>query len=103
AACDEGGSDDGDTMGTGGTGGGGGGGNVSVPNGVVIADFEMESDMPGVHTGYVKDDAKGWEIAWYTYTDGTAGATITPMEKGTFTAVQDARDGMMTWVGQMTG
>src|SRR5690606_6043217 len=44
AACDEGGSDDGDTMGTGGTGGGGGGGNVSVPNGVVIADFEMESD-----------------------------------------------------------
>ncbi|HLV68422.1 MAG TPA: hypothetical protein VKY73_21545 [Polyangiaceae bacterium] len=100
AGCDDGGGDDtGDMGNTGGTGGGG----ENIPPGVVIGDFETESDMPGVYTGYFKDEAQGWEIAWFTYTDMTAGATITPAEGGTFTATQDTRDGAATWVGKMTG
>lgn len=96
--CDDGSSDDDGTGGTpsmmptGGTGGGGASG-----TGDVIANCETESTTPGVYDGYFKDEGRGWEIAWFTYTDnaeatmkGSALGMITPPEGDPFVCVTDA-------------
>jgi hypothetical protein len=79
-------------------GGSGGGGGAPTSTGEMLGTCETESaTAPGVHDGYFKHETKGWEIAWFTYTDnaeaaamGLAQSTITPMEKASFVCVQDA-------------
>jgi hypothetical protein len=76
------------------TGGSGGGGNAT---GELIADCEKVSTTSGQHDGYLKHETKGWEIAWFTYSDnaeamaaGKGTSTIMPVEMMPFVCVQDA-------------
>jgi hypothetical protein len=76
------------------TGGSGGGGNAT---GELLADCEKASTTTGNHDGYLKHETKGWEIAWFTYSDnkeamaaGKGTSTITPIEMMDFVCVQDA-------------
>jgi hypothetical protein len=80
-------------MPSGGSGGGGGG----ASTGEVLADCEKVSTTTGQHDGYLKHETKGWEIAWFTYSDnkeamaaGKATSMIMPVEMTPFVCVQDA-------------
>jgi hypothetical protein len=81
----------------------GGSGGAPATAGTLIATCEMGSAAdPNVHDGYFADPAKGWELAWFTYTDMTAG-TITPAEKAGFVCVSDMRAGAPSWVFNAKG
>lgn len=109
-ACDDGGSDTDNNMPEGGAGTGGTGatgGDAGAPSMFKITDFETPSTESGKYDGYAEDTTRGWQMAWFTYTDmadmKSAGATITPIEGDPFEAVEDATRVGSPHVGNIKG
>lgn len=81
SGCDSGSSDDGGGDGANPTGGGGG---TEIQLGNVLMIDDLEADEAGVIDGYFFDLTNCWEGAWFTYADGTGGATISPALKAAY-------------------